>query len=454
MATEPHRSNFVRSEATCEITLRRRNPRGGIDRAHTWLAEPIEGASVAAFRRIFGLVMLVACARFVVTGCVGEYFATPTHFFHYRFFGWVEPLPVIGMYVLYGGLIALAAMIALGKQTRVAVAMFGVGFAYAHLVDKTNYLNHYYLVICTSFLLAALPTGNRIPRWVLVALRAQIALVYIFGGVAKLKAGWLFDAQPLSIWLRANGDFPLIGWLFEQKWVAFVFAWTGAAFDLCIVPLLVWRRSRPFAYVLVVVFHVVTARLFHLGMFPWIMMASSLIFLAPEWPRHLGSRVLHRDLPAPTGGSPRRVPALLVAYFAFALLFPLRHLVIPGDVLWTEEGFRFSWHVMVMQKDGSTEFHVREPGTNRRWDVNPSEYLTRFQTTMMSSQPDEILELAHIIADDFRARGVRDPEVTVDAFVSLNGAPRERLIDPTVDLGRATDGWGHAAWILPRGTTK
>ena len=105
---------------------------------------------------------------------------------------------------------------------------------------------------------------------------------------------------------------------------------------------------------------------------------------------------------------------------------------------------------MVMEKDGSVVLHVRESGTDRSWDVRPGQYLTRYQTKMMAPQPDMILELAHIVADDFRARGVRDPIVTVDAFVSLNGHRRARLVDPTVDLAREHDGLGNKAWILPR----
>jgi hypothetical protein len=142
------------------------------------------------------------------------------------------------------------------------------------------------------------------------------------------------------------------------------------------------------------------------------------------------------------------VLAVLACYFAFHVAMPLRHHLYPGNVCWTEEGFRFAWHVMVMEKNGSLELHVTEPSTGRRWEVMPSEYLTRYQTKMAATQPDMILQLAHIVAADFRSRGVRDPEVRVDAFVSLNGRRRARLIDPTVDLARETDGLSPRSWIL------
>jgi hypothetical protein len=416
------------------------------------LCEPIDASSIAAFRIIFGVLMFVTTVRFIANGWIAEYFEMPSHFFSYWGFSWVKPWPGVGMYIHFGAMAVLALMIAAGFATRFATLSFGALFAYAHLIDKTNYLNHYYLVICLCLLMGVLPLARRthVPRWVLWALRAQIGLVYVFAGLAKLKGDWVFDAQPMSIWLSANTDMPILGPLFEHRWVAYVFSYAGIAFDLSIVPLLCWHRTRRYAYIAVIAFHVMTARLFHLGMFPWIMMASSLVFLPPDWPR----RLLRRPAPAPVElariRGPRVIGAVLAIYFAFQVVLPLRRFAYPGDVCWTEQGFRFAWHVMVMEKDGSVVLHVREPATGRHWDVAPTDYLTRYQTKMMAPQPDMILQLAHMVADDFRARGVRDPVVTVDAFVSLNGQRRARLIDPTVDLARQTDGLSPKPWILPR----
>ena len=431
-------------------------------RAH--LREPIDAASIAAFRIVLGVLLLVVTLRFVETGMIHEYYEVPTHFFTYAGFGWVKPWPGAGMYIHFGVMALLAIMIIVGLFTRVATLGFGLLFAYAHMIDKTNYLNHYYLLICLCFVMTLLPMGSMwsldakhrphvaramLPRWVLWTLRAQIGLVYVFAGLAKLKVDWVFHAQPMSIWLGANQDFPVLGRWFGEPWVAHAFSYAGILFDLSIVPLLLWRRSRPFAYVAVVLFHLVTARLFHLGMFPWIMMGCSLVFLPEGWPRRLLRRPAVLGEARPLGRS-RAIAGVLGVYFALEVALPLRHFAYPGDVCWTEQGFRFAWHVMVMEKDGSVVLHVRESGTDRSWDVRPGQYLTRYQTKMMAPQPDMILELAHIVADDFRARGVRDPIVTVDAFVSLNGHRRARLVDPTVDLAREHDGLGNKAWILPR----
>ncbi|MGE0868557.1 MAG: HTTM domain-containing protein [Kofleriaceae bacterium] len=437
--------------------------------ASRWFA-PVDGSSVALFRIAFGVLMAIATLRFFAHDWIADYFVMPRHFLTYYGFDWVKPWPGPGMYIHFGAMLVLSVMVAIGWRYRISVVVFGALFAYAHLIDKTNYLNHYYLVICLCGLMAFLPLdrvwsvaarrddrGPWIPVWVVWALRGQIALVYVFGGIAKLKPDWLIDAQPMKIWLAANTDFPVIGPWFSEPWVAHAFSIAGAVFDLSIVPLLLWRRTRVFAYAALVVFHLVTARLFHLGMFPWIMMAASLVLLPPDWPRRLLARLrggageprASRRVPEPTPRRRRLVIATLGVYFAFHVAMPLRHWLYPGDVCWTEQGFRFAWNVMLMEKDGSVEFHVREPATGRRWEVAPTEYLTRYQAKMTATQPDMILQLAHIIADDFRARGVADPEVRVDAFASLNGRPAARLIDPAFDLARERDRLSAQPWIIP-----
>jgi hypothetical protein len=41
---------------------------------------------------------------------------------------------------------------------------------------------------------------------------------------------------------------------------------------------------------------------------------------------------------------------LLAAWLVLQIVLPLRHLMIPGEVSWTEEGHRFSWHMKLRDK--------------------------------------------------------------------------------------------------------
>jgi hypothetical protein len=280
--------------------------------------------------------------------------------------------------------------------------------------------------------------ADLVPAWTVWALRAQLGLVYFYGGVAKLNADWILVAQPLRIWLAASGDVPLLGPLLEQAWVAYAFSWGGIAFDLGIVPLLLWRRTRVAAYGLVIVFHVLTSLLFPIGIFPWLMIALTPIFLAPDWPRRLlGAR------PSPVGTRvatvrwERAVVTGLAAHLLLQAVIPLRAVVASDDIAWTERGFRFSWRVMAMEKAGMATFRLRDPATGATWMVDPRDELTPMQTTMMATQPDMIADYARHLAVGARQAGHPGVEVRADVWVALNGRPSRRFVDPDADLAES-----------------
>jgi hypothetical protein len=194
-------------------------------------------------------------------------------------------------------------------------------------------------------------------------------------------------------------------------------------------------------------------------MFPWIMIGSALVFFAPDWPRRvlraLGRSGAPQEAIAVRQPSSRRpvLVALALVYAAVQLVVPLRFLAYGGDVRWHEQGMRFSWRVMVREKNGSVTFLVKSPARDRVWQVSPGRYLTPLQEREMAGQPDLILQLGHHIRRDFRARGYGEVEVRVEALVSLNGRRLAPLIDPRVDLTLVSDGFGKARWILPVPTT-
>jgi hypothetical protein len=287
--------------------------------------------------------------------------------------------------------------------------------------------------------------------------RFQVGVVYVFAGLAKLQSDWLIHGQPLRIWLGASVDLPLLGTLFTQPWAPLLMSWAGFLFDTTIVGFLLWPRARPFAYVVVLVFHTMTRLLFPIGMFPVIMSISALMFFSPSWPRNLFERLRLGhwvpSRPAQAGAAPARWARPLLAlgalYCAVQLALPLRYLAYGGNVLWHEQGMRFSWRVMVRAKGGGTTFIVHSPSANRTFHVTPSDYLTRVQEAEMSNQPDLIVQLAQHIQRDFAARGYGPVEVRADSRVGLNGRRSVPMIDPTVDLTRVRDGLARAGYILP-----
>ncbi|MCA9546040.1 MAG: HTTM domain-containing protein, partial [Myxococcales bacterium] len=283
--------------------------------------------------------------------------------------------------------------------------------------------------------------------WVVWVFRAQIAVVYVHAGLAKVQADWLLHAQPLSIWMSARTDLPVIGPWLGAPGVAYFMAWAGCLYDLTIVGWLSWRRTRALAYGAVLAFHAATHVLFDIGMFPFIMSAAAPIFFAPDWPRRLLRRppvtTPRRTLPAPA----RWIPWATALWLTFQALWPLRSHLLDGDVLWDDRGMRFAWKVMVREKQGSVSYRVQVAERARPYLVSPARYLTWRQHSEMASRPEMIAQLAHHVAHDLTARGLTPQAVYADAWVSLNGRPPARLLDPTVNLLRLDA--SHPGWIRP-----
>lgn len=418
------------------------------------LLAPVDAAGLHAFRIGFGLLMFAGTVRFAARGWIHQLYVDPSYHFHYWGFEWLAPLPEAGMIAVFVAQGALALLVAAGVCYRPAIALFFVLFTYVELLDKATYLNHYYFVSVVALLMIALPLDRRVavaPSWALWAVRLQVGLVYFFAGLAKLRPDWLLHAQPLKLWLAARADFPLIGGLLRRPETAHLMSWAGAAFDLSAPFLLLHPRTRPFAYAGVLVFHGLTGALFPaIGMFPWLMAAAALVFFPPDWPRRLSHRLSPRtcprgpDLSAMSFSARPLLLGALAVHFAVQLALPLRRFAYPGDTAWTEEGFRFAWQVMLVEKVGSVVYRVRDPGSGRERLVDPEPALTAQQAKQMAFQPDMILEYAHHLAA--RTPGA---EVRADVFVTYNGRPAARLVDPDVDLARERDGLRPKPWILP-----
>ena len=441
------------------------------------LFQPVDGASLAVFRMLFGAIMVWEVYRYFSHDWIQRYWVEPSFHFTYHGFGWVEPLPGRWMEVLFAVLGALGACIALGLFYRVAAALFFVGFTYMFLLEQARYLNHFYLVCLLSFLLAIVPAHRvwsvdaalgkprwpeTVPTWSVWLLRAQIGAVFFFAGVAKLNGDWL-RGEPLRMWLAERTDFAIIGRFFTEEWAAWVFSYGGLLFDLTVIPLLIWPRTRSLAFLVAVAFHMTNQQLFTIGIFPFLALGTALLFFPPDWPRLRWLRARRRpprqpvvaSWPTPPRGWRLR-PAqgallgVLGVYLALQVLMPLRHFAIPGNVSWTEEGHRFSWHMKLRDKDADAQFQLVGADGSRSY-VDPSQYLTSWQYEEMSTRPDMIVQFARHVKEQTRPRGLGDLEVRAQVAASLNGREPQMLIEPEVDVSEVElqGPLGHADWIVP-----
>ena len=430
-------------------------------------------APLATFRLAFGLMLFGSIVRFWSKGWIEDLYIQPRFFFPFYGFEFVKPLGTY-TYVLFAVCGLSALLVAVGWFYRVASVVLFLSFTYIELMDRSTYLNHYYFTSMICLLLVFLPAhayfsvdarrspallSDRIPAWCIDSLKLFVALLYVFAGLAKLNSDWLGQAMPLRIWLPARNDMPLIGFLFNYPWIPYVFSWFGCLYDLSIAFLLWNRRTRPLAYVAVVVFHGLTAILFPIGMFPYIMIVTALIFFSAHFHQAV-LRQLGGWLSLPTAllntrrtyvfrpVAQKAVLGFLALFFAVQLILPLRYLLYPGELFWTEQGYRFSWRVMLMEKAGYAQFTVRDD-TGKQTIVNNTEFLTPLQEKMMSTQPDMLLQYAHLLRDQYAKRGFRNPNVYVDSYVALNGRLGKPLVDPTVDLANERDSFTPKSWITP-----
>ncbi|QTE23456.1 HTTM domain-containing protein [Polaribacter cellanae] len=433
-----------------------------------------KAAPLAVFRLFFGLMMFGSIVRFWANGWIDKLYIQPNFFFSYYGFEWIKPL---GNYTyllfLICGISALS--VAFGYKYRLAITTFFLSFTYIELMDKTTYLNHYYFISVLSFLLIFLPANayfsvdaynkkkqfSFVPKWTIDSIKIVLGIVYFYAGLAKINSDWLFRAMPLKIWLPSKYDLPFIGeTIMQQDWFFYAMSWAGMLYDLAIPFLLLYKRTRLFAFFMVVFFHVFTRVLFPIGMFPFIMIVSTLVFFDAS----LHEKIIHfirkyilktktivQDLKEYHFPKAKRKGILLIigAFLLLQIVIPWRYLLYPGELFWTEEGYRFSWRVMLMEKAGSTNFKIVNLKTGSSFMVDNTDFLTSFQEKQMSFQPDFILEYAHYLGDHFTKQGHENVGVFVESYVALNGRMSTKYINSKVDLYQQKQSFKHREWVLP-----
>ena len=405
--------------------------------------------------------MLWEVSRYFKKGWIERYFIDPVCYFPYEGFYWLAPWPGQGMIIHFYVLGILAIFISIGFLYRSSIVLFFIAFSYIFLLDKTNYLNHFYLICLLSFIMIFLPANKaasvdarlfpaikslRVPAWTIWWLRLQLGLVYFYGGIAKLNSDWL-RCEPMRMWLSRRTDFPVIGKWFTEEWMVHLFSYGGLFLDLLVAPLLIWRKTRFYALGAITSFHLLNARLFDIGIFPWFMIGATLIFLPSDFFSFL------------TGKSKKKVQDFktskwvcwgLGVYFLIQILIPFRHLLFKGNVNWTEEGHRFSWHMKLRSKSTDITYYLHDLRKNEKYLVEQESFLTPRQLEKMEDKPDMIIRFARYIAEEANKQGLDSVSVTAVVMSSLNGRPKSLLIDSTADLSRIEYGLFETAdWILP-----
>jgi vitamin K-dependent gamma-carboxylase len=438
-----------------------------------YLYQPVDIASLAVMRILFGIIIMVEAFRYVDLVRIFYKFNEQTFYFKFRYFEWVKPLSIEDMqlvFILYG---ISGILITLGLFYRLATLTAAFCISYIFLVDATNYLNHFYLVIIFSFMMFFIPchrawsldaliypkkAQETIANWAIWLVRAQLVIVYSYAAIAKMNVDWI-NGMPLYNWIgdRAHNA---TGWeaYLSLPMVIYFFTYGGLLYDLLAAPLLLMKKTRIFGFFLTLFFHLTNYFLFNIGIFPWFMIATTPIFFDPDWPRKVLNYVFkNRFLPIEI--KPLRYINLdlwqkaglflLIFHISFQALFPLRHFAYPGYVGWDEAGHNFSWHMKLRGKNGIATFTVVDPDTKKTVIIDNSHYLTERQDDKMATRPWLLLQFAHFLSKQYTMPGEKPAEVYVQTKLKVNGRKYQRLVDPKVNLAEVKMTETAPAWVFP-----
>ncbi|WP_421813522.1 HTTM domain-containing protein [Flagellimonas sp.] len=430
-----------------------------------FLFKKIDNAQLIVFRVFYGLLVSAECYGAIATGWVRRTLVEPQFTFSFIGFEWLQPLPGNGMYIYFAVMGTLGLLIAFGYKYRFGALAFAILWSGVYLMQKTSYNNHYYLLMLLAYIMAFLPANRDASldvklspklrsqtmfngvRWIIIL---QLFIVYTYASVAKLYADWL-DFSMIEVLMSSKKDYYVIGDLLQQKWVHKIIAVFGICFDLLIVPALLWKPTRKIAFVLSIFFHLFNSIVFQIGIFPYLSLAFIVFFFEPQTIRNIFLRT-KKIIPETKIIIPKNKNVILTVlgiYFLFQLVLPLRHHFFKDDVLWTEEGHRLSWRMMLRSRSGSITFRVVNTETKDTTLINLNDYLTKKQQRRVACYPDFIWQFAQYLKKEYAQKG-ENVQVFAKNKVRVNQAPRRELIDPNVDLANVP--WKHFAhndWILP-----
>lgn len=431
--------------------------------------KPIDIAFLVYFRILAASLISFELINSLLIGDIQEY--TSTNFsFSYQLVPFLNPWSELGLYVHYFITIIAGFLVAAGYKYRYTTIIFFLGFTSLFLLEETDYVNHTYLYCLISFWMIFMPANRAFsydshkdksiessvsPSWCYYLLLLQIGIVYFFAGVAKINIDWL-DGRPMNMVMPYQGDTFLLGPLLVLPGAHYFISYAGMIFDLTIFPLLLWNRTRTPVFILAIMFHVSNALIFGLATFPWFSIMMSSLFFNPSWPRKLP--LLKKYLPDFNDITIKNnnfyfnvnlLKNLIIFYVVVQILLPLRHWLYPGNVNWTEEGHYFSWRMMLRSKTGTLHYEVHIPSSDTTIVENPMDHITKSQYQDLIGKPELIIQYAHFLADKHKKHEGDKVMVNAISSVSLNGRPRQALIDPEVDLASEKRSLKHYGWIVP-----
>lgn len=428
-----------------------------------------DNSALVLFRIAFGFLLFYHCFHFMYSGKLYENFIQPPFTFTYIGFEFLQPLPGYGMYMYFGLMALLGLMIMAGAWYRLAMAAFAILWTLVYLMQKSNYNNHYYLVLLLSWLMCFMPAHHAysvdVQRkavhekstcsgWIPFLLMAQTAVIYFYAAISKLNADWL-SGKFIALQFASLQTRRFTGFFYGNAYFQNLIVDGGFLFDLLIVPLLLWKKTRYYAFILYCLFHLFNSYSFRIGIFPYLSIALGLFFLEPVKIRQLFFKTKpamdQTGLPALPASKQRQFLLYgLGIYLLIQVTLPMRSAFYPDYVFWSEEGYRMSWKMMLRTKTGNIHFKVVDPQSGKTWIEDPAKKFTASHAGWIAICPDIGWQYAQRLKKEYADSGYPGVAVYAIDSVRLNNDAPQLLMDTTVNLAAVKwQRFTHSDWILP-----
>lgn len=354
----------------------------------------------------------------------------------------------------------------LGYKYRLSAWTIFILWGMIYLGQKNHYNNHYYLIWLISFIMIFVPANayasidakqhpkiksNYCPQWSIWIFIGLISIVYFYATLAKFYPDWLDGTVTTQMFQYKTTPKAFVP-LYQFEYFPIIIAYLGILFDGLIIPALLYKKTRWIAVVASLIFHIFNSITLQIGVFPYFALSFCIFFFPAE-------QIKKRFFPKKTPFSNTQIPTntysispvlkyLIVPFFIIQITYPLRHWFIKGNVLYTEEGHRHAWRMMLRGKSGEAQFLVIDKNTQDTLYFDNTILLNNHLRRGLN-KPDFIWQMAQKIKQYYHTKGKSVEIYCYNSSVLINGKPHAPLIDPKVNL--AAEKWHifqHEKWII------
>ncbi|KAL3281325.1 hypothetical protein HHI36_004536 [Cryptolaemus montrouzieri] len=443
-----------------------------------FMYRPKDPSSLGVIRILFGFLMMLDLPEERGGSDILTRYGNPQDC-HFPLIDGIKPLNYELMSILYGIMWLGTLGIMFGFHFRTSILMFGIPYWYIFLLDKSFWNNHTYLYgIVTVLLLGSSANhycsldgffnqkirNKPVPYWNYFILKFQFFMLYFLAGVKKTDWEWL-EGYAMNDMGSHWVFFPFRIFLTPDQIDYLIIHWFGFLLDLTIGFWMLIEYTRSIAMVFCALFHLMNSRMFSIGMFPYVCLATMPLFCEENWPQKLmncikttenGKNVVcskeKTDTKQNITWKHRMVVCLLLGHCVLQTVLPFSHSITKGYNNWTKGLYGYSWDMMIHGWDTIlVVVKVVENDTGQEHFLDSTAWTLNDRWT---KHADMSLQYAQCVkrnlAGSNSSKIFSNISIYIDVWCSMNGRMQQRMFDPNYDLLKAK--WSvfeDVEWLLP-----